>query len=460
MTVTLDDIRRARVRIEDHVELTPFTDSVTLSAITGAKVFIKFENQQFTASFKERGALNKLLDLDEDARKRGVIAVSAGNHAQGVAYNARRLGIPATIVMPATPPLTKVTHTREFGAKVVLIGDTIADGMDEARRLEVENGLTFVHPFDDEAVIAGQGTLALEMLDARPDLETIVVPIGGGGLISGIATAAKAIRPDINIVGVETEIYPSALDALNGRKGNYRGITVAEGIAVKEPGKLTLPIIRDLVDEVMTVSEHDIERAIAYYFNVEKTVAEGAGAASLAALLARPERFKDRRTGLVLSGGNIDARLMAMVIMRGLIRDGQLARIRVETADVPGQLARVAGVIAEAHGNIVEVEHQRLLADVAPEIPRSRHYRRDPRPRAGQRDHGRARRRRFQRRSSLEAHIRQISSRVRRLSSSSRVSSGAWPGTSNEFETSIVPGRISARALAWSSGIGAGDRKA
>jgi threonine dehydratase len=267
--------------------------------------------------------------------------------------------------MPATTPLTKVTHTREFGAKVLLIGDTIADGMDEARRLEAENGLTFVHPFDDEAVIAGQGTLALEMLDARPDLETIVVPIGGGGLISGIATAAKAIRPDIDIVGVETEIYPSALDALNGRKGNYRGITVAEGIAVKEPGKQTLPIIRDLVDEVMTVSEHDIERAIAYYFNVEKTVAEGAGAASLAALLARPERFKDRRTGLVLSGGNIDARLMAMVIMRGLIRDGQLARIRVETADVPGQLARVAGVIAGAHGNIVEVEHQRLLADVA-----------------------------------------------------------------------------------------------
>ena len=365
MTVTLEDIRRARMRIEEHVELTPFTDSVTLSAITGAQVYVKFENQQFTASFKERGALNKLLDLTDEQRARGVVAVSAGNHAQGVAYNARRLGIPATIVMPATTPLTKVTNTRVFGATVLLIGETIADGMDEAHRLEAEHGLTFVHPFDDLAVIAGQGTLALEMLDARPDLETIVVPIGGGGLISGIATAAKALRPDIEIVGVETELYPSALDALHGKSRDYKGITVAEGIAVKHPGALTLPIIRDLVDEVMTVSENEIERAIALYFTVEKTVAEGAGAASLAALLARPERFKGRRTGLVLSGGNIDARLMAMVIMRGLIRDGQLARIRVETADVPGQLARVAGVIAEAQGNIVEVEHQRLLADVA-----------------------------------------------------------------------------------------------
>ena len=365
MTVTPEDIRRARERIADHVEVTPFTPSATLSAITGAEVYVKFENLQFTASFKERGALNKLLELSDDERRRGVVAVSAGNHAQGVAYNAKRLGIPATIVMPATTPLTKVTHTRAFGAKVLLIGDTIADGIDEAHRLETEGGLTFVHPFDDDAVIAGQGTLALEMLDAEPDLDTLVVPIGGGGLISGIAIAAKDIRPDIDIVGVEAALYPSTLDALEGRAATYKGITVAEGIAVKTPGERTLPIIRALVDEVMTVSENQIERAIALYFNVEKTVAEGAGAASLAALLAKPERFRARRAGLVLSGGNIDARLMAMVIMRGLIRDGQLARLRVETADVPGQLAQVAGVIATAQGNIVEVEHQRLLADVA-----------------------------------------------------------------------------------------------
>ncbi len=365
MSVTPEDIARARERIAGHVERTPFSRSATLSAIAGAEIFVKFENQQFTASFKERGALNKLLQLGAEERAAGVIAVSAGNHAQGVAYNAQRLGIPATIVMPATTPLTKVTHTRAFGARVELIGDTIADGMDEALRLAARDGLCFIHPFDDDAIIAGQGTLGLEMLDDVPDLECMVVPIGGGGLISGIAIATKGRRPDIEIIGVEAELYPSTRDALAGHIGSYKGITVAEGIAVKAPGEHTLPIIRELVDEVVTVSENQIERAIGLYFNVEKTVAEGAGAASLAAVLAEPARFAGRRTGIVLSGGNIDARLMAMVILRGLIRDGQLARIRVETADVPGQLAQVARVIADAHGNIVEIEHQRLLADVA-----------------------------------------------------------------------------------------------
>jgi threonine dehydratase len=365
MSITIDDIRVAHGRIAGEVVRTPVSHSATLSAITGAEVYIKFENQQFTASFKERGALNKLLQLSEAERTAGVIAISAGNHAQGVAYNAQRLGIPATIVMPETTPFTKVSHTRAFGAKVVLVGETIADGVEEVDQLAKRDGLSFIHPFDDDAIIAGQGTVGLEMLEDVPQLDVLAVPIGGGGLISGIAIAGKSLKPDIEIIGVEAELYASTKNALAGCDGTYKGITVADGIAVKSPGERTLPIIREHVSNVLSVSENQIERAIALYFNVEKTVAEGAGAASLAALLAEPALFQGKKVGVVLSGGNIDARLMAMVIMRGLIRDGQLTSIRVETADVPGQLARVAQVIADARGNIVEVEHQRLLADVA-----------------------------------------------------------------------------------------------
>ena len=365
MNVTIDHIRAAAERIHGAVQRTPFQRSETLSRITGAEVFVKFENQQFTASFKERGALNKLLNLDAAARRRGVIAISAGNHAQGVAYHAQRLGIPATIVMPENTPFVKVHHTREFGARVVLTGETIAEGQPEAERIAAAEELTFVHPFDDAAIIAGQGTVALEMLEDADNLQAVVVPIGGGGLISGIATAAKALKPEIEIVGVEAAAYASTADALASRTGTYGGATVAEGIAVKAPGEVTLPIIRDLVADVVVVDEDTLEAAIDLYFNVEKTVAEGAGAAALAALLAHPQRFKDKAVGLVLSGGNIDSRLMATVIMRGLVREGRIARIRVVTADVPGQLAQVAQLIADAGGNIVEVDHQRLMADVA-----------------------------------------------------------------------------------------------
>ena len=363
--ISADDVWAAAKRIEGAVQRTPFRHSETLSRITGARVFVKFENRQFTASFKERGALNKLLTLDDEGRRKGVIAISAGNHAQGVAYHAGRLGIPATIVMPENTPFVKVHHTREFGARVVLVGETIAECVPDADRLAAEDGLTLVHPFDDPAIIAGQGTMALEMLDDEPGLEVIVTPIGGGGLISGNAVAAKAVKPDIDIIGVEAKAYASTRDALDGRTGSYGGSTVAEGIAVKAPGVLTLPIIQALVADVLVVEEAEIEEAINLYFNVEKTVAEGAGAAGLAALLAYPERFRGRSVGLVLCGGNIDSRLMATVIMRGLVREGRIARIRVAIADAPGQLAKIAGLIADAGGNIVEVEHQRLLADVA-----------------------------------------------------------------------------------------------
>ena len=370
MSVTLAPIELAHIeaaaeRIRGAVVETPMALSRTLSAITGADIFNKFENQQFTASFKERGALNKLAQLGDDARRAGVIAVSAGNHAQGVAYHAQRLGIPATIVMPQHTPFVKVSHTRAFGAEVILTGETIAECRPEADRLATERGLTFVHPFDDAAIIAGQGTVALEMLAAVPDLEVLVAPIGGGGLIAGMATAARALKPEIEVVGAEAALYPSTHDSLAGRARDYGGQTVAEGIAVKAPGALTLPVIRDHVADVVVVGEEAIEQAINLYFNVEKTVVEGAGAAALAAVLAVPERFRGRRVGVVISGGNIDSRLMATVIMRGLVNDGRLARIRVATADVPGQLALVAGLIASSGGNIVEVEHQRLMADVA-----------------------------------------------------------------------------------------------
>jgi threonine dehydratase len=361
MTVTIADIRAARARIGEAVEDTPCRVSRTLSAIAGAEIALKFENHQFTASFKERGALNKLLQLGAEESARGVIAVSAGNHAQGVAYHAQRLGIPASIVMPRGTPFIKVEQTSHFGPRIVFEGDRLAEAEDFARALAEREGLAFVHPYDDEQIIAGQGTVALEMLEARPDLEVLVVPVGGGGLIAGCATAAKALKPRLEVVGVETELYPSMDQALRGEAATSGGASIAEGIAVARPGSRTLPVVRELVSEVLVVPEAEIERAVLLLLEIEKTVVEGAGAAALAAVLANPARFTGRKVGLVLSGGNIDARMLANIVMRGLVREGRLARMVVEIADLPGNLARVAQIIGEGGGNIVEVYHERAF---------------------------------------------------------------------------------------------------
>jgi threonine dehydratase len=364
MTPTVEDVRRAAEALRGAVVRTPCLRSPTLSAMTGAEVFVKFENLQFTGSFKERGALWRLLALDEDERRRGVVAMSAGNHAQGVAYHAQRLGVPATIVMPRGSPNVKIRQTRALGAELALEGETLDEAAAHARRLEQERGLVFVHPYDDARIVAGQGTVGLEMLEDAPELDCLVVPVGGGGLIAGIAVAARALRPGVEIVGVESELYPSMRAALRGQPAPCGGQTLAEGIAVKEPGALTLGIARELVDEVRTAPEAEIEKAIAVFLEIEKTVAEGAGAAGLAALFADPERFRGRRVGLVLSGGNIDMRLLASLLMRGLVRDGRIARLRIEIADRPGALAAVAAAIAETQGNILEVLHQRMFSDV------------------------------------------------------------------------------------------------
>ena len=363
-TLTLDDIRTAAERLAGHVERTPMRKSRTLSQITGAVVWVKFENQQFTAAYKERGALNTLLQLTDDERKRGVIAMSAGNHAQGVAYHAGRLGIPATIVMPSFTPNNKVKHTRDHGARVVLKGDTLSESAAEAHRLAEAEKLVFVHPYDDPRIIAGQGTIALEMLEDVPELDTLVVPVGGGGMIAGCAVAARGLRPDVKVIGVESAGYSAMRQLLAGEEVTVGGDTIAEGIAVRDIGKAPLAIARALVDRVLAVDEVAIERAIALFLEVEKTVAEGAGAAGLAALLAYPEHFAGRKVGLVLCGGNIDTRLLASVLLRGLVRDGRIVRLRLMIGDLPGQLARVAGLIGGAGGNIVEVQHQRLFGSV------------------------------------------------------------------------------------------------
>jgi len=360
LPVTLEDVRQAARRIAGAVERTPMRRSRTLSEITGAQVWLKFENLQFTASFKERGALNKLLTLSEAEKRAGVLAVSAGNHAQGVAYHAARLGVPATIVMPKGTPFVKVEHTAKHGARVLLEGESFAEATDFAYALQAREGLVFVHPYDDAAVIAGQGTLALEMLEDAPQLEALVIPVGGGGLISGCAVAAKAVSPDIEIVGVESRMYPSLHAALRGEEPVVGGQTIAEGIAVKRAGALPLELCRALVDEVLLVEESHLERAISLLCNVEKTVAEGAGAAGLAALLAYPERFAGREVGVVLCGGNIDPRLLASVLTRALVREGRMSHLRFEGDDRPGFLARVTGVIAERGGNIIDVRHDRL----------------------------------------------------------------------------------------------------
>jgi threonine dehydratase len=359
--VDLNAVRAAALRISGAVEQTPCVHSRTLSRLTGAQVFLKFENLQFTASFKERGALNKLLSLGESERARGVIAMSAGNHAQAVAYHAARLGIPATIVMPKGSPNTKIKNTQVHGATVVLEGDNLFEAGKHARELASQRNLVFVHPYEDPLIIAGQGTVGLEMLAAVPDLEMLVVPVGGGGLISGIATAARALTPSIRIFGVESRNYPSMHQRLNGLPVECGGDTIAEGIAVKDVGSTALSIIRSCVEEVLIVEEETIERAVVALIEIEKTVAEGAGAAGLAALLQHPARFAGKRVGIPISGGNIDSRVLASVLMRGLVRDGRLVRLRVTMPDVSGSLAKVAAVIAEAGGNIVEIQHQRLF---------------------------------------------------------------------------------------------------
>ena len=364
MTVTIDDIRDAAKAIEGAVIRTPCPHSRTLSELTGASIQLKFENLQYTASFKDRGALYKFLGLSEAERAAGVIACSAGNHAQGVAYHAQRLGIPATIVMPLHTPFSKVRHTQAYGARVILDGEDLAESTDVAEVVREKEGLTFIHPYDDDRIIAGQGTAALEMLADHPDLDCLVIPIGGGGLISGCAIAAKALNPDIEIVGVEAALYPSMTEALAGAVPTSGGQTIAEGIAVKRPGGRTKPIVEALVSEILVVDEDALERAVLMLLEIEKSVAEGAGAATLAAVLGNPARFAGRKLGLVVSGGNIDTRILASILMRGLVREGRLVRLRVNISDAPGVLARVAGVVGEVGGNIVEVYHQRLFHDV------------------------------------------------------------------------------------------------
>ncbi len=364
VAIPLADIRAAADLLKGFIVETPCLHSRTLSQITGAEVFVKFENLQFTASFKERGALYTLRNLSPEEAWRGVIAMSAGNHAQGVAYHAGRLGIPATIVMPANTPFTKVSHTRNFGANVVLHGETLAESEIFARAKVLSDNLVLVHPYDDRRIITGQGTIGLEMLSAHPDLDMIVVPIGGGGLISGIASAAKAIRPSVSVVGVECAAYPSMSEALAGRHVIPGGQTIAEGIAVKNVGTLTLPIVRELVDDIVIASEEELERAIALFLMVEKTVSEGAGAAGLAALLAQPEKFAGKKVGLVLCGGNIDPRLLSQVINRELVREGRLTGLRIRIFDRPGALAEITRIVGEAGGNIIDVIHQRLFMDV------------------------------------------------------------------------------------------------
>jgi threonine dehydratase len=364
MTLDITTIRAAAARLAGHIERTPCRYSKTLSKITGAEVWVKFENLQFTAAYKERGALNKLMLLSDAEKAKGVIAASAGNHAQGLAYHGARLGVPVTIVMPRTTPFIKVQHTRDFGATVVIEGETYDDASSHARKLQEEQGLTFVHPFDDYDIMAGQGTIALEMLEDVPDLEILPVPIGGGGLIGGVATAAKAIKPDIRIIGCEPAMYPSFTAKMRGVAAHCGGQTIAEGIAVKTVGELTYSVARPLIDDVLLLEEPHIEQAVALYCNVEKTIAEGAGAASLAALLAYPERFRGKKCGLILCGGNIDTRLLASVLTRELVRAHRLVSLRIVGDDRPGLLSTVANVIGTAGANIIEVNHNRLALDV------------------------------------------------------------------------------------------------
>ena len=360
--VTLDAVRAAEARLGDSVARTPLAKSETLSAQLGADIYLKFENQQFTASFKERGALNRLLLLGADERAGGVVAMSAGNHAQALAYHGSRLNIPVCIVMPRYTPNAKVHQTRVFGAEVILHGNQFGETLDFTKRLALERGYTLIHPFDDEAVIAGQGTLGLEMLEQTPDLDTIVVPVGGGGLIAGTAVAAKALRPKVAIVGVQADRFSAAADIFNGREPvpGQPG-TVAEGIAVEMPGVKTMAIIRECVDRMVTVSELDIEAAVFKLLEIEKTVTEGAGAAALAAVMV-DRSLAVGKTALILTGGNIDMMILSSVLQRGLVRTKRLVRLAVESPDVPGTLAQLTGILGDLDSNIVDVVHQRAFA--------------------------------------------------------------------------------------------------
>ena len=363
--LTYPDIRAAADRLGDHILQTPCVASQTLSEITGAQVFLKFENLQFTASFKERGACNRLQLLTAEEKTRGVVAMSAGNHAQGVAYHAQRMGLRAVIVMPRFTPGVKVERTRSFGAEVVLHGDTLEAARLHAYALAEQEQLTFIHPFDDPAVAAGQGTLALEMLAEQPDLDTLIVSVGGGGLISGVATAAKTLKPSIRVVGVQTRRFPSMLNAVQGLDLPIGQSTIAEGIAVATAGAFTRQVVRNYVDTLLLVDEGDVEQAVLMLLEIEKTLVEGAGAAGLAALVRHGEQFKGQKVGLILSGGNIDPLLLASIIERGMARSGRLARIKVSARDVPGVLAKITATVAEAGANIEEVHHQRALTLLA-----------------------------------------------------------------------------------------------
>jgi threonine dehydratase len=364
LPVTLNDVRAAAETIGGAVLATACNQSRTLGEICGCNIWLKFENLQFTSSFKERGALNRLNALSAEQRQRGVIAMSAGNHAQGVAYNARRLGIPATIVMPVGTPMVKVENTRRHGAEVVISGATLEEAGAFARSHGEAHGMTMIHPYDDPLIIAGQGTVALEMLAAVPALDTLVVPIGGGGLISGMAVVARTLKPGLRIVGVQAELYPSMYNAVRSSQLPMRGDTLAEGIAVKSPGRITTEIIRHLVDDILLVTEPQIERALATLISIEKTVVEGAGAVGLAAVLAHPDAFAGRNVGLVLSGGNIDTRLIASVLTRELAREGRLTQLSIDIVDRPGQLAAVSTLLGDAGANIIEVSHQRTFSDL------------------------------------------------------------------------------------------------
>jgi threonine dehydratase len=362
---TADDIRAAAARIQGQVVRTPLVASPRLAAMTGAKsVHLKLENQQFTGSFKDRGALNKLLSLTPEEAKRGVIAMSAGNHAQGVAYHAQRLGIPATIVMPKATPFTKVERTAGFGAKVELQGDTIDAAAVYARQVAEEQNLVFVHPYDDPLIVAGQGTIGLELLDDLKTFDSVIVPIGGGGLISGISIAVKAAKPGVQIFGVEADLYPSMHHAVKRLEPDNRGQTLADGIAVKSPGRLTQAIIERNITELLLATEDQLEKAVHILVELQGLVAEGAGGASLAALLAEPKRFAGRDVVLLISGGNIDSRLLAQVLMRGLIRDGRVVTLRIEISDQPGVLGHLARLIGSTGGNIIEIYHQRMFFDL------------------------------------------------------------------------------------------------
>ncbi len=364
MNITVERIREAAVLLKGRVLRTPSLPAKALSDLTGVDVVLKLENLQHTGSFKVRGALVKLLGLDDGVRRAGVVAASAGNHAQGVAYHARELGISTLVVMPEATPFTKVSRTEALGARVLLHGEDLKQAQEHARRLADEGGLGYVHPYDDPDIMAGQGTIGLEMMADDPDLDAVIVPIGGGGLISGIATAAKAVNPDIEILGAEAALYPSMYRALGGSAPEGGGATVAEGIAVKTPGRLTIPVVEDLISRIVLLDEADLEQALRTLLDTQRIVAEGAGAAPLAALMQEKERFQGRKVGLVVSGGNIDPRLLSSILMRGLVREGRLTRLGIEIPDRPGALARITGIIGDGGGNIVEVTHQRLFYDI------------------------------------------------------------------------------------------------